>query len=74
MNKILIALVLLMCLVGCDEETEVVSEQEWKKTSLLCLKLGYGAALARKKKELRDDKRFVLKGILEETKALKDME
>ena len=28
----------------------------------------------RKRKELTEDKRFVLKGILEETKALKDME
>ena len=33
-----------------------------------------GAEVARKKKALTDDKRFVLKGILEETKALKEME
>ena len=33
-----------------------------------------GADAARKQKELREDKRFVLKGILEETKALKEIE
>ena len=32
------------------------------------------AAVRKRKKELRDDKRFVLKGILEETKALKEEE